>query len=150
MGDWQAAKAIIDERQELVQYSITANQETLLHLAASAENTKQTQEFLQNLVNMLEMKDLELEDRSSWNAFQIAVANGSMEMVDIMLQKNQALLSIPNMKNDFPLSISAFYGHHDLTRHLYQLSEATIDTYMTTKDLNSFVIHCIRSEMFGN
>lgn len=150
MGDWQAAKAIIDERQELVQYSITANQETLLHLAASAENTKQTQEFLQNLVNMLEMKDLELEDRSSWNAFQIAVANGSKEMVDIMLQKNQALLSIPNMKNDFPLSLSAFFGHHDLTRHLYQLSEATIDTYMTTKDLNSFVIHCIRSEMFGN
>ncbi|CAI9296016.1 unnamed protein product [Lactuca saligna] len=148
MGDWQAAKAIIDERQELVVFSITANQETLLHLAASAENTKQTQEFLQNLVNMLEMNDLKLEDLSSWNAFQIAVANGSMEMVDIMLQKNQALLSIPNMKNGFTLSISAFFGHHDLTRHLYQLSEGTIDTYMTTTDLNSFVHRCIRSEMF--
>ncbi|KAL4575147.1 hypothetical protein LXL04_021989 [Taraxacum kok-saghyz] len=147
-GDWKAAKVIIDERPELLKYSITPNKETLLHLAASAEKSKLTEEFFENLVNMMDKEDLALENSESWNALMVAVANGSMKMVEIMIHKNEDLLRKCNKDDYFPLTLSAFYGHHDLARYLYNIWNGHISTYMNSREINFLVQQCVQAEMY--
>ena len=91
-ADWKAAKEILRKKQDLIRSSITENGETALHVAASAKRTKQAAEFVQNLVNMMELGDLELQNKSCNTALCLAAAADNLEMVEIIVEKNKALL----------------------------------------------------------
>ncbi|KAJ9553637.1 hypothetical protein OSB04_017682 [Centaurea solstitialis] len=64
-GNWDAARPILDKRRELVRSAITENFDTTLHVAASAKETKLTENFVDNLVNMMDKEDLQLQTRIS-------------------------------------------------------------------------------------
>ncbi|GJU06363.1 ankyrin repeat-containing protein, partial [Tanacetum coccineum] len=75
-GDWKAAEAILNKKPELIRSAITENGETPLHIAASAESTKDVEEFVENLVNLMDKKDLELQNKNYNTALSLAAAAG--------------------------------------------------------------------------
>ncbi|KAL7600578.1 hypothetical protein Lser_V15G24231 [Lactuca serriola] len=60
-GDWKAAKAIFQKNPEMVRFAITKNFDTPLHIAASARGTMAVEEFVENLLDMMEKKDVDVE-----------------------------------------------------------------------------------------
>ncbi|GJX90979.1 zinc finger, CCHC-type containing protein [Tanacetum coccineum] len=90
-ADWKAAKKILHKKPDLILSNITENGETSLHVAASAKRTKQVAEFVLNLVAMMEMADLELQNKSGNTALCLAAIAGNLETVDIYVNKNKTL-----------------------------------------------------------
>ncbi|CAH1433986.1 unnamed protein product [Lactuca virosa] len=136
--DWEAAKAIIEKRPELVRFAITDRYETALHIAASAEPTKLAEEFLKNLVTKMEDKDLELKNRGGDNALFAAAVSGSPIMVDILLNKHKGM--------SIPLAASTYCGNHNMARYLYEASEKMKS--LTPMDRIFTLNHCVTADMF--
>nr|KAJ0221656.1 hypothetical protein LSAT_V11C200077290 [Lactuca sativa] len=148
-GDWKAAKDIFDETPTLVRYSITENGETALHVAASAESTNEVEEFVEHLVNYMQKKDLELQDKSSNTALCVVAASGKINMVKIMVQKNRDLMSIRGWQNMMPLYMAALFGHHEVVKYLYQESNnLRDDSYWTPKTRGWLLLTCVENDMF--
>lgn len=71
----------------MVRYSITENDETALHVAASAKRSKQVEEFVEHLLTYMDGKDLELRNNSSNTALCLAAAARNLKIVEIMVKK---------------------------------------------------------------
>ncbi|GJW19144.1 reverse transcriptase zinc-binding domain-containing protein, partial [Tanacetum coccineum] len=74
-GKQKIAKDILDKRKELVRFSITKNRETVFQLEASRRET----EFVKNLQILMEKKDIELQDNSSYVKYGV---QGAIECGD--------------------------------------------------------------------
>ncbi|KAJ9541619.1 hypothetical protein OSB04_028125 [Centaurea solstitialis] len=107
-GDWEAAKLILDKNSQLIRCSITENCETALHVAASQCGTKLMEQFVENLVHLMEGGDLELQNKNFNTALCLASVAGNLKMVEIMAEENKALLSIPGCQGMMPLCMAAF------------------------------------------
>ncbi|MFS7995442.1 putative ankyrin repeat-containing domain-containing protein [Helianthus anomalus] len=70
--DWNAAKAIFYQNRDWVRYSIHENGETALHFASSKKRSKHVENFVKNLVDMMEPEDLELENLNFSTALHMA------------------------------------------------------------------------------
>ncbi|KAJ0485708.1 putative ankyrin repeat-containing domain-containing protein [Helianthus annuus] len=93
--DWKEAKAILYDYPHLVRYSITGNGETPLHIAASVKiRSKQVEQFVKNLLDMMSKDDLELQNQNHDTAFCQAAATRNIKTVMIMLEKNRNLATI--------------------------------------------------------
>nr|GEV12847.1 ankyrin repeat-containing domain, PGG domain protein [Tanacetum cinerariifolium] len=148
-ADWKAAKRILDEKPNLIRSSITENGETALHVAASAKRTKRVEEFVQNLVNMMEMADLELQNKSYNTALCLAAAAGNLEMVDIMVEKNKALLSIRGSQEMMPLYMASLFGEHDVVKYLFDKSNGLRDHGWDAKNRPWLLQKCVEGDMFA-
>ncbi|KAI7751634.1 hypothetical protein M8C21_003630 [Ambrosia artemisiifolia] len=148
-GDWKAAKVILDARPELVRYSITENQETALHIAASADKSKRMQDFVKNLVEMMDTTDLELQNNSSNTALCLAAAAGNVEMVKILVKRNRALLVIAGSQQMMPLYMAALFGHHDTVEYLYSESKGLSDDGWTLLNRGWLLQKCVEANLFG-
>ncbi|KAJ0620588.1 putative ankyrin repeat-containing domain-containing protein [Helianthus annuus] len=94
--NWNAAKAILEKKKELVRFSNTENGETALHVAASSKgDPKNVEEFVRNLVDLMEKEDLALENESFNTALYLAAAAGNIKTVKIMVEKNNILQDNP-------------------------------------------------------
>ncbi|KAJ0534456.1 putative ankyrin repeat-containing domain, PGG domain, ankyrin repeat-containing domain superfamily [Helianthus annuus] len=147
-GDWKAAKAIINEKPDLVRYSITENSETALHIAASAKKTKRMQDFVKNLVDMMEVRDLELQNNSSNTALCLAAAAGNVEMVKILVEKNRALLVIPGSQQMMPLYMAALFGQNATVEYLYNESKGLRDDGWNPQNRGWLLQKCVEAELF--
>nr|GEV45276.1 hypothetical protein [Tanacetum cinerariifolium] len=114
-GDWKAAKDIFDKNKELIRYGINGNNETTLHVAVSRRKTM----FVENLMTLMEEKDLELQDNNSYTALCIAVTAGDVQMATILVRKNKALRDIPTIQGMMPIQMAASFGKQDMTKLLY-------------------------------
>ncbi|KAI3687157.1 hypothetical protein L1987_80848 [Smallanthus sonchifolius] len=94
-GDWKAAKPILDKQPDLIRFAITENYETLLHIAASAECTRSVEEFVMNLVELMDKEDLELQNKNSNTALSLAAIAGNVKTTMIMMKKNPSVIEIP-------------------------------------------------------
>ncbi|GJY16545.1 ankyrin repeat-containing protein [Tanacetum coccineum] len=112
-GDWKTAKNILDTRPELVRYAIAEGNDTTLHVAASAEETKLTKRFVKNLVKMMTKEDMEIQNKNDNTALCLAATAGNIKMVEIMLKKNPGLLTIAGSRGMLPLYMSALQGRHN-------------------------------------
>lgn len=148
-GDWAAAKAILVKRPELVRYAITENYATSLIVAASGENTKQMEDFVKNLVDMMENQDLEFENIKFGTALGVAAATGKMKMVEILVSKNMNLVNIPNDKGNLPLHFGALYGRHNMVKYLYAASRKLTGDCWTNQNRFSLLYRCVESDLFG-
>ncbi|GJY09173.1 ankyrin repeat-containing domain, PGG domain protein, partial [Tanacetum coccineum] len=126
-ADWKAAKKILHKKPDLIRSSITENGETALHVATSAKRTKQVAEFILNLVAMMEMADLELQNKSGNTALCLAAIAGNLETVDIMVNKNKTLLRIPGSEGMMPLYMASSFGHYDVVKYLFEKSNGLRD-----------------------
>ncbi|GJT54596.1 ankyrin repeat-containing domain, PGG domain protein, partial [Tanacetum coccineum] len=68
-------------------------------------------DFILNLVAMMEMADLELQNKSGNTALCLAAIAGNLETVDIMVNKNKTLLRIPGSEGMMPLYMASSFGH---------------------------------------
>ncbi|XP_076888700.1 uncharacterized protein LOC143539204 [Bidens hawaiensis] len=147
-GDWNAAKAILDVKPDLVRYSITENHETALHIAASAKKTKQMQNFVKNLVGLMTKQDLELQNSTSNTALCLAAAAGNIEMVRILVEKNRALLVISGSQQMMPLYMAALFGDHAMVEYLYNESMGLRDDGWNPQNRGWLLQKCVEAELF--
>ncbi|GKD22874.1 ankyrin repeat-containing protein [Tanacetum coccineum] len=154
-GDWKAAKAIFDKNKELIRYSINGNNETTLHMAVSRRKTM----FVENLMTLMEEKDLELQDNNSYTALCIAVTAGDVQMAKILVRKNKALRDTPTTQGMMPIQMAASFGKQDMTKFLYDSQSmrvscrhedifsllyevgSTKDCILTLEDKNGNMLH---------
>ncbi|PWA86260.1 ankyrin repeat-containing domain, PGG domain protein [Artemisia annua] len=149
-GDWKAAKAILDKKPELVRYSLTQNGETALHVAASANRSKQVVTFVKNLVDLMENEDLELVNKNYNTALYLAAAAGNLETIEIMMAKNKILHTIPGAHGIMmPLYAAALFGSHKVVKYLYDNSNELRDDAWTDMNRGWLPEKCVESDMFG-
>ncbi|KAI3821754.1 hypothetical protein L1987_09326 [Smallanthus sonchifolius] len=147
-GDWKAAKPILDNHPDLIRFAITENSETLLHVAASAESTKAVQEFVINLLNMMDEKDLELQNDNYNTALGLAAKAGNIETAKLLVKKNQSLIEIPGSKYGMPLYMAALYAKPDMVRYLYDISRSMSGPYWYGKNRGWVLLKCVDAEIF--
>nr|GEX77542.1 ankyrin repeat-containing domain, PGG domain protein [Tanacetum cinerariifolium] len=155
--DWKAAKAILEKYKDmkLLRYSITENAETALHVAASAKGPKHVEEFVENLVKLMEKEDLALENKNFNTALYLAAAAGNIKTVKIMMEKNGTLLAIPgggsmdNKPQMMPLYTAALFGNHEVVKYMYEKSKDLIDDGWTDVNRGWLLEKCVENDMFG-
>ncbi|KAJ9553644.1 hypothetical protein OSB04_017689 [Centaurea solstitialis] len=147
-GNWEAAKLILDKRPELVRFAITENFDTLLHVASSAEETKLTERFVDNLVNRMDKEGLQLQNKNLNTAFCLAAAAGHIKMVEIMMKKDPSLLTIPGSRGMVPLHMSALYGKYETIKYLYDASHNLIGDRWTHENRCSILHKCVQGDFF--
>nr|GFC48026.1 ankyrin repeat-containing domain, PGG domain protein [Tanacetum cinerariifolium] len=154
--DWKAAKAILEKYKDmkLLRYSITENAETALHVAASAKGPKHVEEFVENLVKLMEKEDLALENKNFNTALYLAAAAGNIKTVKIMMEKNGTLLAIPgggsmdNKPQMMPLYTAALFGNHEVVKYMYEKSKDLIDDGWTDVNRGWLLEKCVENDMF--
>ncbi|KAL7613390.1 hypothetical protein Lser_V15G07130 [Lactuca serriola] len=147
-GDWKAAKEILDKRPELVRYSITGNNETALHVAASTKSTKKVEEFVKNLMTKMQKEDLELKNSSSNTALCLAAAAGNVKIVGIMVERNRALVAITGSIGMTPLYMAALFGHYETAKCLYGYSQNLSQGCWTHENRGWLLQKCVETDMF--
>ncbi|KAI3519122.1 hypothetical protein L1887_08147 [Cichorium endivia] len=151
-GDWEAANEILIKRPELVRFSITGNNETALHVAASAKSSKQVEEFVENLMTRMTNEDLELENNSSEKlgntALCLAAAAGNLQIVKIMIKKNRKLVAISGSQEMPPLYMAVLFGHYEVAKYLYNNFHKLDDDCWDIKNRPWLLAKCVESDMF--
>ncbi|XP_035846284.1 uncharacterized protein LOC110942046 isoform X6 [Helianthus annuus] len=147
-GDWKAAKPILDKRPDVIRFAITENYETLLHVAASAESTKAVEEFVINLVTLMDKKDLELQNKNYNTALSLAAAAGNVKTAMIMVKKNPAVAEIPGNNRTMPLYMAALFGKPEMARYLYGISKKMGGDYWSHDNRGWVLQKCVESDIF--
>lgn len=137
-GDWKAGESILNQHGFLVRYSISKKRETMLHVAISAQKTK----FVENILRLMEKKDLELQTLESNTALCVAAKYGNVELAKMLLEINGALLNIPDNQGMTPLSVAASFGSRDMIIYLYESSERRTPQ-------SCFLLTCLEANIFG-
>ncbi|GKC86250.1 ankyrin repeat-containing domain, PGG domain protein, partial [Tanacetum coccineum] len=97
---------------------------------------------------MMDIVDLELQNKSCNTALCLAAAAGNLEMVDIMLEKNNALLSIPGSQGMMPLYMAALFGNHSVVKYLFGKSNKLRDNVWTAQKRAWLLQKCVDGDMF--
>ncbi|KAF5806093.1 putative ankyrin repeat-containing domain, PGG domain, ankyrin repeat-containing domain superfamily [Helianthus annuus] len=147
-GDWKAAKPILDKRPDVIRSAITENYETLLHVAASAESTKAVEEFVANLVPLMDKKDLELQNKNYNTALSLAAAAGNVKTAKIMVDKNPAVAEIPGNNRTMPLYMAALFAKPEMARYLYGISKKMGGDYWSHDNRGWVLQKCVESDIF--
>jgi len=140
-GDWNASKGMIDGDIELLNAAITKDHGTLLHVAAETNHTH----FVEELVNLLNPKDLELQNNKGNTTLCLAAVSGNLQIVIILTTKNGCLPHIRGAQGMTPLTMAAFYGRNDIARHLY---DYTVDI-LEEEEWNALFFICINNDLYG-
>ncbi|KAM0022169.1 putative ankyrin repeat-containing domain, PGG domain, ankyrin repeat-containing domain superfamily [Helianthus debilis subsp. tardiflorus] len=151
--DWDAAKAIFDQHPDWVRCSIAKEGETALHFASSKKQSKHVENFVKNLVDMMEPGDLELETVSFSTALYTAAVAGNIETVKIMVEKNENLLTIMGGNADaklrmMPLHAAALVGNHEVVKYLYENSNDLNGENWDDKTRSWLLEKCVEGDMF--
>ncbi|XP_020206890.1 uncharacterized protein LOC109791936 isoform X1 [Cajanus cajan] len=124
MGNWAAAKAIIDQESRLKHAAIASGWHTLLHVAAGANQV----EFVQKLLNILDDdKHVALQDMKGNTAFCFAAASGNMPIVESLMKRNRRLPTIRGGGGFTPLQFAVMQGKCDMAHFLYEETKATFE-----------------------
>ncbi|PRQ31987.1 putative ankyrin repeat-containing domain, PGG domain-containing protein [Rosa chinensis] len=141
-GDWEAAELILKkDRSKLPRASISRRYETVLHVAARTSHIH----FVEKLVSMMEVEDLALQDIDGNTALCIAAAAGSLDIVQILIQKNKSLLTIRGGKDMAPAYMAAVSGQSEMACYLYYESKKMLEK----TDRENFFFSCINNCLYG-
>ncbi|XP_024977655.1 uncharacterized protein LOC112515216 [Cynara cardunculus var. scolymus] len=143
-GDWKAAKAILDTRPELVRFSITENNETVLHVAVLGKSYL----FVEYLVRMMETKDLLLQNKNGQTALYLAATGQDVRRAKILVKKNKNLLEIPDNQGMMPLYMAALFRNHDMVTYLYRNSQKMTGEFWTPKNRGWVLVKCVQADLF--
>ncbi|KAK2646884.1 hypothetical protein Ddye_022079 [Dipteronia dyeriana] len=141
-GDWREAKRLLRDDPQLVllRTAITELQETALHVATGERQVY----FVVKLINLMKPEDLTLRDRNGNTAFCIAAADGSIQIANVMLEKNKNLLTIRGFQNMLPLFMAVLLGKKEMSMFLYGL-----DTfYLTSQDRTGLFFQSIKNDLY--
>ncbi|KAL5577543.1 hypothetical protein UlMin_019242 [Ulmus minor] len=140
-NDWVAAERIISKDRRILQAAITKGEETVLHLAARAKHVQ----FVKELVKLMNEEDLALQDGKGNTAFCFAATAGSVEIAEIMMQKNMNLPLIPGGKGMTPLYMAACFGHAQMAWFLYPIIRRVVHE----EEWIGIFFTCINNDLCG-
>ncbi|CAH1430529.1 unnamed protein product [Lactuca virosa] len=148
--DWSSAGRIFAHNPDAVRLAITASLETPLMVSASSVVNKDTEVFVNNLVRLMRDEDFRLVNRNGETALYIAASHGSKEIARSMLERCQALLTIPKVPGMYPITRSAECGNREMTRFLYLASLGMRSGAVWTSNIrNNILVSCVENDMFG-
>ncbi|GJW89385.1 ankyrin repeat-containing protein [Tanacetum coccineum] len=147
-GDWKTAEVILKEKPKLIRSAITENGETSLHFAASAESTKDVEEFVENLVNLMDKKDLELQNKNYNTALNLAVAPGNVKTAQSVVKNNEIVLELPGNNNTMPLFMAALFARSGMVRYLYESSKKMEGDFWTHENRGWVLQKCVEADIF--
>ncbi|KAI3696678.1 hypothetical protein L6452_29144 [Arctium lappa] len=147
-GDWKSANKILQNRRYLVSYSITEHCDTALHVAASAQSNPESIKFVQNLVGMMEMKDLQLQNKGGNTPLCLAAAAGNVDIATIMVDVNPELLKIPNCSRQTPLYIAVLFRNRAMVKYLYDKSPQMNARGWTPTEKGWVYTKCVEVDLF--
>ena len=142
-GNWIEAERILCEDRRLINAAITEGWRTVLHVAVGANHVHFVEKLLN--LNLMSDNDLELQDIKNNNAFCFAAASGNMEIVDLLLRRNQGLLRIRGVDGMTPLQLATLQGRSEMAMFLY---EPTIEIF-EDQDWNKVFFTCINTRIYG-
>ncbi|XP_037495816.1 uncharacterized protein LOC110008798 [Jatropha curcas] len=90
-GDLNGVKGFLKSHPDAINKKIALGGLTALHLATISDKVK----IVKELVNSMSVEDLQIQDDRNTTAFFIAVSNGCMRTVDLLLKKNNNLVTEP-------------------------------------------------------
>ncbi|XP_057511620.1 protein ACCELERATED CELL DEATH 6-like [Actinidia eriantha] len=140
-GDWEKAKKFIALHPAALSARITKGRDTVLHIAAGAKQTK----FVEELVNLMDARDLELKNNDDNTALCFAAASGQTRIAEVMVAKNKILPSMRGSKGVTALHMAALLGHRDM---VWYLISVTTDEDLTKEDYIGLLIATIGSDLF--
>ncbi|KAM5585443.1 hypothetical protein ABKV19_004704 [Rosa sericea] len=140
-GDWEAAELILKKDwSRLLRASISRRYETVLHVAAGTSHIH----FVEKLVSIMEVEDLALQDVNGNTALCIAAAAGSLDIVQILIQKNKSLLTIRGSKDMAPAYMAAVSGQSEMACYLYYESKKMLEK----TDRENLFFSCINNCLY--
>ncbi|CAL5412717.1 unnamed protein product [Camellia sinensis] len=140
-GDWEKAKEFIRLHPSALSARITKGQETVLHIAAGARQTK----FVEELVKLMDMKDLELQNKHDNTALCFAAASGNTRIAEVMVKKNVNLPAVRGSKGLTAVHMAALLGHRDMVLFLCSV---TRDEDLTKEDFTGLLVATISSDLY--
>ena len=143
-GDWETAKGIFEMFPPALRMTITQGMDTALHIAAAAKRVG----FVEEMVNMMEPKDLELKNSTTNTALCFAATAGIVKLAEVMVKKNKILPMIRGGRKSrmTPLHMAALLGHSEMVWYLY---EKTDHECLTVSDWIGLLNTCISTEIYG-
>ncbi|KAI3781505.1 hypothetical protein L2E82_11522 [Cichorium intybus] len=143
-GDWKAAKIILDNQPELVRFSITESYDTVLHIAVMGKSYW----FVEYLVSLMDKEDLELQNNKGQTALCLAAIAGDVKIASILVNKNKALMDIPDSRGMMPLYLAALFGKHDMVTYLYRNSQKMTGDFWTYQNRCCVLVKCVEANLF--
>ncbi|XP_062017730.1 ankyrin repeat-containing protein At5g02620-like [Rosa rugosa] len=140
-GDWEAAELILTKKRGLLRASISRGYETVLHVAAGTSHIH----FVEKLVNMMEEEDLALQDVNGNTALCIAASAGSLDIIQILKKKNEALLTIRGGKGVAPAYMAAVLGQSEVACYLHRESSKEM---LKNTDRENLFFSCINNCLY--
>ncbi|GFP89174.1 ankyrin repeat ph and sec7 domain containing protein secg [Phtheirospermum japonicum] len=110
MGDWDAAKRIIDNDPNAIKARIAFTLETSLHIAVG---TGKSIHFVQNLVDIMPDDLIGVKDELGYNALHVAALTGNTEAAKILIGRRADLLCVPDNTGSFPVHLAALSAHRE-------------------------------------
>ncbi|RVX11645.1 hypothetical protein CK203_015765 [Vitis vinifera] len=140
-GDWKTAEGIFKMFPPAVRMTITQGRDTTLHIAAAAKHVQ----FVEEMVKMMEPKDLELQNKYSNTALCFAAASGIVGIAEVMVKKNENLPMIQGGGGMIPLHMAALLGHSEMVRYLYN---KTVHEHLAPGDWVGLLNTCISTDLY--
>ncbi|KAK2837365.1 hypothetical protein Q5P01_014577 [Channa striata] len=88
----------------------------IMHCAAINNHT----EIIEYIINDLQMKELDKDDKSGHRAFALAAEHGCVQMLEMLMDPYEMATMKPNKRGDTPLHLAARNGHLDTVQLLLQ------------------------------
>lgn len=141
-GDWNAAKTIINEHQDIVRQVINSNKDIALHIAVAAKHT----DFVRDLLGEMNSDDLALRNNNDNTVLHFAAASGVVEIAKMLIEKNQYLPNLSGPKEIKPILSAALFGHGEMVMYLY---EKTNVEALSDKNLIDLFTAIISADVYG-
>ncbi|KAL8508577.1 hypothetical protein ACS0TY_018998 [Phlomoides rotata] len=117
-GDWDAAQKLLANDPTLVTARVTEGKEIALHVAAVEGHYN----FVDNLVNEMDEKDLGIQNAVGCTALSWAAAAGHIDIAKLLVRVNANLPTIKGENGITPLYLAALQGFNEMAEYLYPLS----------------------------
>lgn len=141
-GDWKAAERIISKDPEIIRASITKGWQTVLHVAAGAGHFH----FVKKLLKLLTKEDLYFQDAKGNTALCFAVADGSIPVAKMMIEKNTKLPEIRGGEGMTTLYLAVLFGQGEMALYLYPKLINMVDQ----GERIGIFFTCITNGLYGN
>ncbi|KAK2989008.1 hypothetical protein RJ640_028497 [Escallonia rubra] len=140
-GDWEDAKLFITKNPQALTARISKGRETALHIAAGAKQIR----FVEELVKVMDAKDLALKNKYDNTALCFAAASGITAIAEVMVKKNRRLPAVRGSAGVTPLHMAALLGHRDMVWFLYLVTD---HKDLTEEDFTGLLIATISSNIY--
>nr|XP_043617824.1 uncharacterized protein LOC122589584 [Erigeron canadensis] len=144
-GNLEAARVILDNHPHAIRFSLTENNDKLLHIAVLGSESKP---FVEYLMTIMSKEDLELQNKNGETALCIAAITGNVEIARILVTKNDRLPHIPDNEGKTPLYIAALYRKEPMVNFLYEASDQMTGEFWTQETRGSVLVKCVEANLF--